>query len=75
MERIEQERKVIQESLKQSADETSSQLAITMAKNTDLQTDKEVGQRSIKGEVLIRQPLRLLWLLPWKRGWSKEECL
>lgn len=75
MERIEQERKVIQESLKQSADETSSQLAITMAKNTDLQTDKEVGQRSIKGKVLIRQPLRLLWLLPWKRGRSKEECL
>ncbi|CAC5398127.1 HIP1 [Mytilus coruscus] len=43
MDRIEQERKVIQESLKQSADETSSQLAMTMAKNTDLQTDKEVG--------------------------------
>jgi hypothetical protein len=42
MDRIEQERKVIQESLKQSADETSSQLAMTMAKNTDLQTDKEV---------------------------------
>lgn len=54
MERIEQERKVIQESLKQSADETSSQLALTMAKNTDLQTNKEVGQTSIGVKLLSR---------------------
>ena len=48
MDRIEQERKVIQESLKQSADETSSQLAMTMAKNTDLQTDKEHLENQLK---------------------------
>lgn len=48
MDRIEQERKVIQESLKQSADETSSQLAMTMAKNTDLQTEKEHLENQLK---------------------------
>ncbi|XP_076107362.1 huntingtin-interacting protein 1-like isoform X4 [Mytilus galloprovincialis] len=48
MDRIEQERKVIQESLKQSADQTSSQLAMTMAKNTDLQTDKEHLENQLK---------------------------
>lgn len=42
MVRMEEERKVIQESLQNSADEVTRQLAQTTAKNTDLEKDKQV---------------------------------
>jgi hypothetical protein len=40
---MEDERKVIQESLQNSADEVTQQLAQTTAKNTDLEKEKQVG--------------------------------
>lgn len=42
MVRMEEERKVIQESLQNSADEVTRQLAQTTAKNTDLEKAKQV---------------------------------
>ena len=44
MVRMEEERKVIQESLQNSADEVTQQLAQTTAKNTDLEKMKQVGK-------------------------------
>lgn len=42
MERLENERKVIQESLQQSADQVTSQLAEATAQNTELLNKREV---------------------------------
>ena len=42
MDRLENERKVIQESLQQSADQVTSQLAEATAQNTELLNTKEV---------------------------------
>ena len=40
--RMEDERKVLQDSLQKSADEVTAQLAVTTAKNTDLEKIKQV---------------------------------
>lgn len=40
--RMEDERKVLQDSLQKSADEVTAQLAVTTAKNTDLEKVKQV---------------------------------
>lgn len=40
--RMEDERKVLQDSLQKSADEVTTQLAMTTAKNTDLEKIKQV---------------------------------
>jgi len=43
MVRLEEERRVIQDSLQKSADQVTQELAATTAKNTDLEQSKQVG--------------------------------
>jgi len=42
MQRMENERKVIQDSLQQSADQVTTQLAVATGKNTELESNNEV---------------------------------
>ncbi|KAJ8312658.1 hypothetical protein KUTeg_010031 [Tegillarca granosa] len=48
MERLEQERKIIQDSMQQSANEVQQQLAETTAQNTDLQQRREELENQVK---------------------------
>lgn len=64
MERLENERKVIQESLQQSADQVTSQLAEATAQNTELLNKREVCLQTLQ----LKQQLKTLELINKTRG-------
>ena len=62
--RLEEERKVIQDSLQKSADEVTKELAATTAKNTDLEKCKQVCMMCLFWFFLTLYLTLQFWALP-----------